>query len=296
MIDGFTPERLKMLRSLAKIAAYAALAFGLLLGTSAAAVPAVRHVISAWWNSPSGLAALPENPLVHYEDGARDQARAVAAALPAALARIEAAQGRPFAHPVTIGVYVTPKSYATANGLGTPKVGAVTVFGRVTLSPDLFSTQRERMEAVLTHELSHAHLQGWLTSLAYLRLPNWFKEGLAVMVSSGGGAEGVSEAEAHDAIRRGDRIAIQAEGSFFNLVAVKFEKNPPEIPLDATRAHMAYRQAGLFVAYLHDTDPSSFAEMMEMILRRRPFAEAVEAAYALDLPTLWSRFDHTIAN
>ena len=65
----------------------------LLAGVSAAAVPAVRHIASAWWNSPDGLPALPGNPQVHYEEGASDYARAVAGLLPTAIARVEAVHG-----------------------------------------------------------------------------------------------------------------------------------------------------------------------------------------------------------
>ena len=75
------------------------------------------------------------------------------------------------------------------------------------LSPALYSKQRRRLPAILTHELSHAHIQGW-ASTAELRLPNWFKEGLVVMVSGGGGAEFVSEQEGRAAIERGEHIAI----------------------------------------------------------------------------------------
>jgi hypothetical protein len=35
----------------------------------------------------------------------------------------------------------------------------------------------------------------------------------------------------------------------------------------------AYRQAGMFVAYLHDTDVPGFARMMNAILNGRPFVE-----------------------
>ena len=46
----------------------------------------------------------------------------------------------------------------------------VTFFGRVMLSPVLFSTQRQRMPAILTHELSHAHIRSWISELTYIRL------------------------------------------------------------------------------------------------------------------------------
>jgi hypothetical protein len=53
---------------------------------------------------------------------------------------------------------------------------------------------------------------------------------------------------------------------------------------------MAYRQAGLFVAYLHDTNPAGFGHMLDAIFQGRPFGEALTGAYAADLPTLWSAF------
>jgi hypothetical protein len=51
-----------------------------------------------------------------------------------------------------------------------------TLFGRVHLSPKLFRSQSRRIRAILTHELSHAHLQGWIGESGFVRLPNWFKE------------------------------------------------------------------------------------------------------------------------
>jgi hypothetical protein len=55
-----------------------------------------------------------------------------------------------------------------------------------------------------------------MSQLGVWRLPQWSKEGLAVMVSGGGGAEGVSESQAREAIR-GDHIAIATSNSWLNL-------------------------------------------------------------------------------
>ena len=130
-------------------------------GTTAA-VPAVRHMISGLWNVPDRMPALAANSQVHYEPGAEDFARDVATLLPDAIARVEAVHGRRFAHPVIVGVYATPEAYAAANGLGSAVPVGVTVFGRVNLSPKLFWPQHQRLRAILTHELSHAHIQGWI--------------------------------------------------------------------------------------------------------------------------------------
>jgi hypothetical protein len=254
-----------------------------------AALPAARHIVSALWNLPDRLPALAENSQVHFEPGAEDYAHDVSALLPAAIARIEAAHGRPFAHPVTVGVYGTPEAYAAANVLGsTPTVG-VTAFGRVNLSPALSWQQHRRLPAILIHELSHAHIQGWIPT-ADIRLPNWFKEGLAVMVSGGGGAEFVSEEEARAAIEHGEVIAIDDVQSLSTLLAgIRFERAlPPGTP--SHRTVMAYRQAGMFVSYLHDSDAPGFARMMDAILDGHPFAEAVAAGYRQDVHSLWQKF------
>jgi hypothetical protein len=256
---------------------------------TAVAFPAARHIASALWNLPDRLPALPENSLVHFEPGAEDYAHEVAALLPAAIAKVEAVQGRRFEHPVTVGVYTTPEAYAVANASGSAGAVGVTAFGRVVLSPTLNWPQHRRLRAILTHELSHAHLQGYISTYAWVRLPNWFKEGLAVMVSGGGGAEFVDEPEARAAIERGEHIVIDDTGSFANPSEVRLER----APVGATASHrtvMAYRQAGMFVSWLHDTDTPGFARMMNAILDGRPFVEAVAAGYQQDVQSLWQKF------
>jgi hypothetical protein len=163
----------------------------LLVAISTAAVPTVRHIASGWWwHNPETLAALPENPQVHYEAGGADRARTIAEMLPVALAGVEAIHGRRFARPITVGVYVSPEAFAAANGTGLSGAVGLTFLSRVILWPTLFSAHRQRLPAILTHELSRAHLRNWISELDYIRLPHWFREGLAVMVSGGGRAKG----------------------------------------------------------------------------------------------------------
>src|SRR3954464_4855978 len=127
---------------------------------TAVAFPAARHIASALWNVPDRLPALPENSLVHFEPGAEDYAHDIAALLPAAIAKIEAVHGRRFEHPVLVGVYKTSEAYAVANATGSAGAVGVTAFGRIVLSPTLTKwPQHARLRAILTHELSHAHLQ-----------------------------------------------------------------------------------------------------------------------------------------
>ena len=256
---------------------------------AAAAVPTVRHVVSGVWNAPDRLPALADNSQVHYQQGAEDYAREVAGLLPAAMTRVESVHGRPFARPVPVGAYATPEAYVAANGAGSLGPVGTTFIGRVNLSPVLYAPQHRRLTGILTHELSHAHLQAWMSANAYVHLPNWFKEGLAVMVSAGGGAELVSEEEARGAIARGERITIDDSGSLWNLSEIRFDRPPQVLP--AWRATvLAYRQAGMFVAYLHDTDGPAFTRMLNGVLDSRPFAQAVAAGYHEDIRSLWQKF------
>jgi hypothetical protein len=257
---------------------------------TALAWPTTRHMISGLWNIPDRLPTLPANSQVHYQPGAEDFARDVAALLPDAITRVEAVHSRPFAHPVTVGVYATPEAYAAANGLGSAVPVGVTFAGRVNLSPKLFWPQHQRLRAILTHELSHAYIQGWIGEIAYItRLPNWFKEGLAVMISDGGGAEFVSEEEARAAIQRGDRIVINDAGSLQNVVAIRFETAPAKTA-SWYPVVLAYRQAGMFVNYLRQSDGPGFERMMNAILDGRAFADAVTIGYHDDVRSLWQKF------
>jgi hypothetical protein len=260
------------------------------IGAGAAfSMPAIRHLISAWWNIPDRLPALAADSQVHYQPGAEDFARDVALLLPRAIAQVEAVHGRSFASPATVAAYATLEAYAAANGLGSTIPVGVTTLGRVNLSPKLFWPQHHRLRAILTHEFSHAHVTGWIGGYASLRLPAWFREGLAVMVSDGGGAELVSDEEARAAIQRGEQIIIDDVASLNNPIEVRLEKTPAGKPAWYPVV-MAYRQAGMFVNFLRESDGPAFDRMMTAILDGRAFAEAVSIAYHENVRSLWQNF------
>jgi hypothetical protein len=257
---------------------------------TALSMPAVRNIVSGFWNLPDRLPALADNALVHFEPGAEDFAHDVAALLQAAIARVEAVHGRPFARSVIVGAYATREAFAAANGLGSDVPVGVTFAGRVILSPKLFSPQHWRLRAILIHEMSHAHIQGWIGGNKYFQLPPWFKEGLAVMISGGGGAELVSEDTARAAIQRGEQIAIDDASSAQTTIDIRFTKplekqSPSWYPIV-----LAYRQAGMFVNYLRESDEPAFNRMLSAILDGRTFAEAVDIGYHEDVRSLWQKF------
>lgn len=256
---------------------------------AAAAVPMLRHYVVAVLNDPVDLPALKSDARIHYESGAEACALAVAALLPAAVERVEKAQRRPFVHEPAIGVYVSYGAYAKANGLEDPTIAATSRSGRVILSPRLCDKEFDRLDRVLTHELSHAHLFGWRFSPFRRRPPSWFTEGLAVMVSGGGGAEGMSEAAAGEAIDKGYAILVGKEGLWVDFGSIPFEIDPSQDP-SLSRQRLAYRQAAMFVEWLSSRDSQAFDKLLRRIENGERFSDAFHASYAGDPRQLWRSF------
>jgi hypothetical protein len=253
--------------------------------------PDLRLAARVAWNDPRLLPALTNDARVHYEAEARACADAVAEFAPRAIAQIEAAHGRPFAQPPVIGVYASYDNYASGNGMDDPGIAAVTRAGAALLSPSLCGKERKRLESVLTHELSHVHLSGW-RPFGAPRPPQWFTEGLAVMASNGGGAEGVSEEEAAQAIRDGYRIVLDGR-RWIDFAALGFEREPPRDPkLDALtqRQRLAYRQAGMFVSWLRRRDEAAFMRLLRALEAGEPFENACQSAFDESARSLWGRF------
>jgi hypothetical protein len=183
-----------MRHPIAKTVAATAIGIVVLAAVAAAAVPTVRHIASGWWNNPEGLAALPENPQVHYESGGSEQAHTVAALLPFAIARVEAAHGRRFAHPSIVGVYVTPESFVAANGLGSRRSVGMTFLVvqccRQYCSPPSANVFRQCSR---TSYLTHTFRVGFRNCpLCVCRsgskrdLPSWFRGEVSLIFWGGG--------------------------------------------------------------------------------------------------------------
>ncbi|MCX7899972.1 MAG: hypothetical protein N2444_07815 [Methylocystis sp.] len=253
--------------------------------------PDLRRALSAEWNDPTRLPALESDPRVRFEPAARECAERVAALLPGAMARIEAAQGRPFARPPIVGVYHDFETYAEANGLGDGWIAGVSRAGRALLSPTLCVGERPRLEGVLTHELSHVHFFGALPRGAK-RPPQWFTEGLAVWASNGGAAERVSDAEAKQAIRDGYAVILD-ESPWMDFSAIRFAREPePPAGFDAYsyRQRLAFRQAALFIGSLRDKDPAAFTKLLRDLERGASFNDAVSERYKASPDELWRAF------
>jgi hypothetical protein len=217
---------------------------------------------------------------VRYELGAEAVAAIIARALPQSLASVEATHGRPFAKPVTIHVCASTGSF-DRYGFGVGGAGGFLLNNRLFISPKPQNTA-ERLPRLLTHELSHLHLEQQLGALQFARrVPAWFSEGLAVYVSGGGGAESVSERDARSAIAEGRVFRRDATGSlFFRQTSAR----------DGLTAHLFYRESALFIAFLAGGNPSAFAQLLHAVQDGKHLSPAFEAAYGRDIGALWRDF------
>lgn len=201
--------------------------------------------------------------------------------------KVETGHYRRFAQSVVIYVCASAHSFSVHSGATTAPKG--TVNKRLFLNPRLFETP-ERIPRILAHELSHLHLVQQLGVYhSYRNLPDWFKEGLAALVSDGGGAENVGAEEARQALRAGLRIEPVARDGLFRRKTANYWFGD-KIADPAKRQHMFYRQSMLFVGYLRATDEVCFREFLLRVQDGGDFTESVHVAYEKSLDELWQQF------
>lgn len=236
-----------------------------------------RHLVAATHSTAAFTACTPD-PRILCEPGSEALARRIAALVPEALAIVERQQFSPFPTPVRITVYASRASFARYSAAGEGAAGVATR-GGVHISP-LILSHPDGPARIVAHELSHLNLALRLGAWRMVRLPGWFMEGLAVRVS-GGGAGTTYEPNVRYAIRH---------GRHFEPIAVQPWWRPFQKPPQAMSWPVYYSQTGMFVDFMHDTDPAAFGKMLAALGRREAFADAVSASYDRPLAALWQEF------
>lgn len=196
---------------------------------------------------------------------------------------VETAHGRAFLSPIRVYLCATQRSYNARTGASAQGIARGAVFADcVFLSPRTFETQTCR--EILTHELSHLHFRQILGTAYTTGIPGWFQEGLAVYVSSGGGAEPVSANQARASIVAG--VSIQPED---------FGSNYPRMSsAHGLKHHMFYRQSSMFIEFLAESRPKVFERLLTRLLDGVSFREAFEAAYHEPVSVLWEAFRRSL--
>ena len=224
---------------------------------------------------------LASDPRVKYEAGAEANARILSAHLDQAIKLVESRQYAAFKKPVIVYVPATTDRFEAFCVFAS--AGACVLNQRLFISPKKQNTPA-RLPRVLTHELSHLNMEQSLGMWKWhSNTPAWFQEGLAVYVSNGGGAEGVTAQAAKQAIRSGKTFTPTATGSLlFPQTASYFGLKP----------HMFYRQAGLFVAWLHAQSDRQFRKLILTIQGGATLGAAMREAYGASVQLEWQRFRH----
>lgn len=240
-------------------------------------------VFAALTKSTSAFAPSATDPRVLFEDGAEDQAARVAAFLGEAIAIIEGEHGRPVEKPFLVFVCATQLSLNEflANPPTAPIRGAVR-FGDVFLAPSAFLWQGQDLHREsLLHEMSHLHLRQHLGFLAFRgRVPSWFHEGLADLVSGAGG-EGVTEAEAMEAIRAGRAFTPEPTGRLWTL---------RRIADNGLGGPMFHRQSRMFLTYIRDRNPAAFQTLLRDLLEEKELAGPFRTHFGLGTEEMWQEF------
>jgi hypothetical protein len=215
-----------------------------------------------------GFVPLASDPRVQVEPGFEAYGERVAAALPEAIATVEAAHYLPFVH--SPQVYVCGTGDCFRRYVLTPQLSAAVVpDNRLILSPNLDGREKSRLPALLTHELAHLHL-GQRIGHYHSTLPVWFHEGWASLTAHGGGAEYATDAQAYAAIRAGRMIDLGARdvpdnrhrAGAFNLNIYEF-----------------YRESMLLVGWLKAQDEARFKALVLAVQNNTDFEIAFWNVY-----------------
>lgn len=231
-----------------------------------------------YFKEPKGFHCYQSDSRIFYETGAEVKAKIIADHLNSLIEEIENKQYRPFTTKIRIYVFSELDNYqkhSLANG------SAGDTFGNryIILSPKKANTP-ERLPRILAHELSHLHLFGYTGVIKAINLPTWFKEGLAVWASEGAGAENVTEEEARQAILKGLKI----NPVYFSIFGG--EKSHPK----NMSTHMFYRQSGMFVKYLYQSNKENFMKLLYLVQEKGDLKYAINSAYNKSIELLWSDF------
>ena len=227
------------------------------------------------------------HPQVRFRPGSEDMARRMAVALDASIAVVEKQHGRPFLEPPT--VYVCDADCFVRFSTFRPSVPAGHFMDSVFMNdPDLRSKERQSgmaPENFLVHELTHLMFYQYAGAAAYMSTPAWFREGWAVVVSDGAGAQACTPEEAARILLAGSSFDPEEEGSLFrNRTASSYGLRYP----------VFYRQAAMFVSYLRQIDTAAFQVALHALLGGERFQAAFERAYGKPVSSHWASFKQSI--
>ncbi|MHB8453901.1 MAG: hypothetical protein ACYDDO_04205 [Acidiferrobacterales bacterium] len=243
-----------------------------------AACTPFRAVDAMYFHSPKNLPRISAAPPIYVEPGAEDIAQSIENALPAAISKVEASDGSRLGKLPDIVVCATRACYARY-GVRPRAWGETLLDRRIAINGEKIHRKGKDPAGIFTHELTHYF---WYSKGVRFQ-PPWFEEGMAVWVSGGCCAGGISTKDAEVAIRAGKTINPTLHSGIRNLLWSPINHSDVGVS-------MFYRQSGMFIRYLHDSDPKSFALLLSDLRQTRELRSAWAEAYGQDVNAKWAGF------
>ena len=258
----------------------AILFFGILLTQ-----PLLLKAIQAKYKSTDHFLVLEKDPRILYEESARQDALVLASTLPGIESDVESILNSTFEKPIEVYVCATQETFNEYVYLSKNVRGAV-FWGKVFLSPGAFN--RGSLTDLVRHELTHYLFYGRLGERAHIKgVPLWFREGIAVFVANGG-ASYTEQTNVFGVTAEHERSAfLSGETDFW------FESNDPRdaVGENGTANWLLYRVGGLFVHFMHDTNPEYFDTLIQRLLAGEEYRFAILESYGEHTESLLKKFN-----
>ena len=221
---------------------------------------------------------------IYFEKNGSDFAENVAKIYEKDKKQIELTHGFEFRKEHAVFLCVTKECYdkyaiVTGAGAETHYSGDIILNGRKIIAEN-------RVESILTHELSHAI---WFENGVGC-MPRWWEEGLAVLTSSGGGAEMTSVEEATKSIKAGKVFepidASSCRVFFGGDLSKKY----------GISWSMYYRQSEMFVKFLKERDGAAFKMTLRSLKENKNIYKSIVNSYGKSVQQLWGEWIESVKN
>lgn len=178
-------------------------------------------------------------------------------------------------------VYIcnTNKSFCKYSGARYPGPRARVTPKGLFISPRLKSSKD--WKDILYHELCHVILLQHTKVLCYVKIPIWFHEGLATLISNGGGSGNVTDSAS---------IIGILNGNHFNPVQSENVLLPKSFSKDNIPPWTEYRQSMLFVKFIKEINENKFKMLLDSIFNKNSFPKSIEISYDRSISELWKNF------
>lgn len=253
--------------------------------------PMLIKALRAKFKSTDNFIALSSDPRIRFEENSKGNAIAAQKILQQSQDSVENLLKSKFKEQIEVYVCASQETFNEYVFLSKNVKGAV-YWGKLFLSPGAFSGDQSSLIELTTHELTHYIFYTHLGEKASIEnIPLWFREGIAVFVADGGAAYTRDKDVFHQiSLEEKDAFQSHAVDYWFNT------KDPRDAVSKTGRANwLLYRVSGLFIHYLHDSQPANFERLVDLLLSGTKFDRAVELSYKQPINSLLAEFQQNLS-